>query len=147
MVKDIKYSKAIVEVLYILNNLQDEIFSKIPDEVIKKLKENADLNYEFKPNASLENIEDLGLSKEAKAMLAVLYKNYICSDEEKIEFNKILLDNQDKLENDRRAKFSTDKLFKNNKNEGKNVALVEVKKENFILKIVNKIKMFFSKYK
>lgn len=145
MVKDVKYSKAIVEVLYILNNLQDELISKIPSEVIDKLKENADVNYTFNPDDAIDNVEELGLTKEAKALLAVLYKNYISTEDEKKEFDKILIQNQNKIEIEKKEKYNIDNLFRKDKVEHKETALIEVKKESIIVKIINKIKEFFSR--
>lgn len=86
-----EYSEAVSETLEILRYLEDETLNKIPLDVIKKLKEQKSDSYKnkFENEVELEKISD-----KAKDILAVLYREYIANDEEKIEFDKMLDENE-----------------------------------------------------
>ena len=81
----IQYRDAYCEVLYLINNMQEENKAKISKKFIDFLKENQNGNYKV-GNISLENPETL--KKETKIILSIMYRNYFCSEKEKIELSQ-----------------------------------------------------------
>lgn len=126
-----EYSEAATEVIEILQYMDNEIIEKIPLEIIKKLNENKSKDYVPNIDYTDEN-EIKNIKPETKAILAVIYRDYLCNEDEKIEFNKILEKN-DSQENE---KYKIQ--FHNNK-ESSEVALNIVKEESLWNKIIRKI--------
>ena len=81
----IQYRDAYCEVLYLINNMQEENKAKISKKFIDFLKEKQNGNYKV-GNISLENPETL--KKETKIILSIMYRNYFCSEKEKIELSQ-----------------------------------------------------------
>lgn len=129
------YSEAISETLEILQYLEDDLLNKIPLEVIKKLKEQSSKTY-------IQKFKDVGevdtskLSDKAKDVFAVLYRDYIANEEEKIEFDKMLYENDLK----EGSNISIKTLF-----EKKEITVTQdellpvIPKKGFIQKILDKI--------
>ena len=145
------YSEAFVEVLAILDNTPFEEKQGIPQKFINFLKENASKTYKIAFDRS-KQIEELNSKKETKAMLSVIYYNYLCPQDKKQEYIDLLNDNQTKLEAELREKYNPDNIFKNNNNtvatnrepDKEAVAMTEYK-ESFFTKIISKIKAIFHK--
>lgn len=78
----INYSKIFTEVEQVLLVLDESLKEKIPDEVKKMISENSDKSYVFKFDNS-KPIYEQNITKEAKAILATIYREYLCADEEK----------------------------------------------------------------
>lgn len=132
---DNDYSEAISETLEILQYLEDDLLNKIPLEVIKKLKEQSSKTY-------IQKFKDVGevdtskLSDKAKDVFAVLYRDYIANEEEKIEFDKILYENDLKES----SNISIKPLFEKKETIATNEELLPViYKKGFIQKILDKI--------
>ena len=81
----IQYRDAYCEVLYLINNMQEKNKAKISKKFIDFLKEKQNGNYKV-GNISLENPETL--KKETKIILSIMYRNYFCSEKEKIELSQ-----------------------------------------------------------
>lgn len=129
------YREAISETLEILQFANEEIINKIPLEVIQRLNSQKSITYISKYKDTIE-IKEEQISKKTKAILAVLYRDYICSEEEKKEFDKILEENEEKIFP---KEYEINKLnSKDTKIEYKNALPVEVKK-NFIQRILDKL--------
>lgn len=147
----IGYSEAFVEVLAILDNTPFEEKKSIPQKFIEFLKDNASKTYQITFDKN-KQIEELNLKKETKAMLSVIYYNYLCPSDEKQEYIDLLNNNQVRLEEEIREKYNPDNIFKNNNNivatnhepVKEAVAMTEYK-ESFFTKIINKIKAIFHK--
>lgn len=145
------YSEAFVEVLAILDNTPIEEKQGIPQKFINFLKENASKTYKIAFDRN-KQIEELNLKKETKAMLSVIYYNYLCPQDKKQEYIELLNNNQTKLEEEIREKYNPDNIFKkdnatiiqNHKPVKDEVAMAEYK-ESFLSKIINKIKAIFHK--
>lgn len=75
------YTKAYTEVFYMINNFEENIKSKIPNEFMDFLRSKMNLKY--------VPIDDNSISEEAKAILSVVYSEYICSDEEKDKWDDL----------------------------------------------------------
>ena len=126
-----EYSEAVSETLEILKYLDDELLNKIPLEVIKKLKEQKSDSY---INKFEKEIEPGKITDKAKDILAVLYHEYIANEEEKIEFDKMLKQND--LKGD--GKDYTIQKLEEQKN-SKEEFLPAVVKKSFIQKIFEKL--------
>jgi Glu-tRNA(Gln) amidotransferase subunit E-like FAD-binding protein len=143
------YAQAYTEVLEILKNLPEVEYNKIPKEKIEFYKENCDLSYHFVLDKDLKNI-----SKRANAIIVSIYNDYFTTPKQKETLHNILADNERKAEELRKEKYNSDDIFKNNKVENvkdeltnENNQMIEIKEENIFTKIMNKIKMFFTKLK
>lgn len=77
-----EYKIAVTEVTFVLQYLPESMKSKIPKKFLNFLKENSISNYNPKFDFSY-GLCNVNLTKKAKAILAVIYRNYICTEEEK----------------------------------------------------------------
>lgn len=130
--------RALSEVYEVIIMLEDKELKKIPTRLIEAIKLNKDNDYEV----DFQNIEEGNMLSDTIKILSTLYTYYLASEEEK---NVIF-----KLINNKKKQYQINyPNFKNKhietKEENKEQSMVIVKKENFIRKILNKIKMFFYK--
>ena len=129
------YSEAISETLEILQYLEDDLLNKIPLEVIKKLKEQSSKTYIHKFK-DMGEVDASKLSDKAKDVFAVLYRDYIANKEEKIEFDKMLYENDLK----KSSNVSIQPLFEKKEIISTNEEFLPViPKKGFIQKILDKI--------
>lgn len=88
-----EYNISVTEVLEILKYLPQSMISKIPTKFMEFLKENS--IPEYKPEFDYsKGLDKLSLINKTRALLAMIYRNYICSDEERVEYDKILIENE-----------------------------------------------------
>lgn len=140
------------EVYTILQDLNEEEYNKIPHEVIETIKENSNEEYEFVLNDELELKEQL-LLPETKAILFNLFRNYLATPVQKEKILKMQSEERKKVEEKKKQNYTNVDIFKTNKHEdieeeetnNKEVHLVQIKKEGFFRKLINKIKVFFKK--
>lgn len=136
--------EAYSEVYAILNLMSWDSISKIPE----KIWENIDNKRDKDKIIEINNIEDYQASEQANKLLAVLYRDYFATDEEKEVINakeKIL---EQKEQEELYEKYNPDNLFKNKVSKietvENSVAIVEYK-ESIFKRILNKIKKIFGK--
>lgn len=135
------YKVAVTEVLDILGHLPKGIVSKVPIKFREFLKNNSIPNY--KPNFDYsKGIDNIPLKNKTKALLAVVYRDYICSEEERKKYNEILYKNEKMHQDEIREKYNVQNIFKE-KEQNKEVQLVEYKKTKWYQKILKKIFKFF----
>lgn len=143
----VEYSEAIVEVLDILENSEENIVEKIPKKLIDFWQKNKSTTY--KPNLDhSKNINEMNLKNKTKSLIAMIYLNYLCDDEEKNNLNSILKSNEEKYQKELKEKYNPDNIFKKNyKETGEKVVEDNVQmivyKESIFKRIINKIKNFF----
>ena len=141
MMNNEKYAKAYTEVVEIISHFPKEEYEKIPEEKIEFYKNNMDKNYIFKINPDIDLAEQ-NISKEANAIIIMLYKEYFATEEQKEKIDKILAENSRKEELEKSKRYNPDDLFKKrSKNEiientesDDNNSLIEYK-ENFFTKL------------
>lgn len=109
-----EYKMAAREVIDILNLLPKEETEKIPKKLYEFFYNIASKDYISKIKLS-DDIENNNLMEKTKDILAMLYWNYWCSDEEKIEFGKQLNENERKYQENLNKKYNPDDLFKKEK--------------------------------
>ena len=144
--KDI--SEAAKEINEILKYIPEEEVNKIPVKLREFFKEIESKNYvvNINPNILLENQD---LKEETKDIIALIYRNYWCSEEEKKELDQKLIENDKRFEEKLREKYNPDNIFKNNvsseKEEIKDQSLVVTNTEKWYKKFLNFIKSIFIK--
>lgn len=133
-----------VQVNAILEVSSDEIRQRIPENVIRYFREIASKDYYFSYDNSKTLLEQ-NISKETREILAIIYRDYICNDDEKKEFleKRKQIDYQNNLK--KMEKYSYDNLFSNKEriNKKENLEIIERDEPNLLMKIILKIKSFF----
>lgn len=107
------YREALVEVLEILKHTNEKDRNKIPKKLIAFFEKNASTTYKFTFDES-KPIKDLNLKPETKGILAMIYRNYWCTQEERLEYDNLLNNNQKLYDEHLREKYNPDKIFENN---------------------------------
>ena len=135
------------EVLEVLNNTDISLVSKIPYKVLNFLQIKSN-EYEGKVEFSEGTLSEQSISEDAKAVLAVIYTDYFCDDEKKIQIKDIFDENQKRFDKEEAEKFSVfknEKIIKSEENiQKKEEALIEVtSKEKWYQKFLSKIKSIF----
>ena len=115
---------------------------KIPDEIIKRIEEKKDNEYNYEV-IHIEDFQNQNMLKETRAILAVLYRDYWASEEERKEIKEQerieFINGKVELTNNSKEIFA--KKDKRIEKEAKNAIIVY--KESFIRKIIKKIMSFF----
>ena len=73
-----KYMNALTEVNAIINNSSNEVIDKIPTRFRNFVSQNMNNNYNVNLDLDKSIIEQ-NISKEAKSIIALIYRDYICS--------------------------------------------------------------------
>ena len=150
---DKKYAKAYTEVIEILKHIPKEEYNKIPETEIQFYENNCDKNYKYVYDEN-KTIKEQPISREANAVIISIYMNYFANEKQKGIINEILKQNSINAENEKKKKYdinngSSDEDSSNEndkKNTSENLPIeINDKKENFIKKIINKIKKLFVK--
>lgn len=169
-----KYAKAYTEVLEILKHLPEDELERIPKTEIQFYESNKDKNYKYEYDKTV-TVDKQKISKEANTVIIAIYMNYFANEKQKGIINEILKQNSINAENEKKKKYDTSNIFSkenninsnntDNQNNSENGSYVEDssnendkkntsenlpieindKKENFIKKIINKIKKMFVK--
>lgn len=144
------YARAYTEVVGILNCLSEEEYDKIPKEKIAFYKENMDKDYKYSINPKID-LSKQNISKEANAILISIFRDYFATEIQKKTLQKLLNENQEKLETEKRKKYNQDDIFKKKSNNedilivnniSSKYALIKVKKHNIFQKIIDNIRNF-----
>ena len=128
------YSIACAEVVRILDHIPYKDYKKIPKDVILYYEENAsdDCDFEYDVHCSLD---EQNVSKTAKTIIAVLYRDYWATPEQKrkiLNYEKYALLRQEKMI---KKLYGDDNLFKEKEKENNQEKSLEVYKENNKLSI------------
>ncbi len=142
------YKKVFSELYEIFKYLPDDFKKKIPEELLEIIKDNRNENYIFKYDKS-KKLEEQDIYEETKAFITYLYLNYYCSFEEKENLIKIMKKNSIKKEEELRKKYNPDRIFEKNEicgniDDTSNNSNITLKKDNFFMNIIYKIKSLFA---
>ena len=121
------------EVIDMLDTVPYRDYLKIPPGYIQFLNNN-------KNNAIGENKKEK--SREAYCLFLKIYLEYIADDEEKNIINEILKMNSLKKEEEKKAKYNTENLFKKTNYENKINGSLVTTKETWYDKVFKRIKSF-----
>lgn len=139
--KDI--SKSAVEVLEILNYCSDDVLNKIPKEFINYLKDIQSFDYVFEYDKT-KKLEDQNLLPQTYYFMGLIYKDYICDENERTDYMEELKKFKQDENNIKYEKYPIDKLFEStNKNLNevdKEKSMVKYEKTNWLKKLFNKVK-------
>lgn len=141
----LEYRQSLAEINFILHHTDDIYIQKIPLKFRKLLFENEDKNYKIEFDVSKE-FSEWNLKPKTKSLLALIYKEYLCTPEQKEVYNSKLENNQQEKQKELIEKYNLDDIFKKHIAEENTVkdgvSLVEYK-ESIFKKFINKIKSIF----
>ena len=144
------YACAYREVIEILKYTNQDDVNKIPSEKLLLWLDNMKEDYNFEIDEE-KPLSEQNISKEAKAILANIFKEYWATDYQKQRIEEKEKYDMEKLEKEKYEKCNPNDIFKNKNqinietdNISDNVAMVEYKVSLFT-KIFNKIKCIFKK--
>ena len=151
-----EYKVSITEVLYILKYLPNSLTSNIPTNFLNFLNNNSipDYNPDFDLSKGLDNVK---LKNKTKILLAIIYREYICSEQERSDYNKILTQNENEYQIKLKEKYNINDIFNEtkkekpsdattttNNNNNNNNKLV-IYKKSYFTRIKDLIKKIFNK--
>lgn len=144
----VSYSEAVTEVLDILKHTKKEDVEKIPKSFMDFLEENKSKDYT--PNLDhSKSLKDMGIKPKTAGLLGMIYVKYWANEEEKQEFMRKANENEQIYQEELRAKYNPNDIFKTEKNnkieetKNENLPMVNEENANFFVKIWNSIKKFF----
>lgn len=146
------YPKAYKEVLEIIKYLPKEEYERIPKEKIEFFEQNCDKEYNFIFDIS-KTLEEQEFLRETKAIIVTLFRDYFATDTQKEKIERILIANEQKYQEELREKYNPEDIFKKQEKvyqkpiENENMQMIEVKEENTIQKVFNKIINWIKKIK
>ena len=153
------YKNAFTEVYTILDYIEEEDYEKIPTEVLEVIEENKNPDYEYEMNEEVD-IFTQPMLPETKAILFNFFRDYWATPEQTEKIKRMQREDMQKIEEKKKQQYGDYNVFKNNvsnENESnynsdktevtgtENTSLIEVKEDNFITRIINKIKSFFKR--
>lgn len=120
--------------------------SRISNKFIEFIEKNKDKSYKSSIDIT-QPLENQNLSQNTKTLLALIYRDYLCSDTERKEFISKQIENQNKTAEETNEKYKIN--FKKNNNINTNstesVSLIaEYKKINIFVNFFNKLKKLFN---
>ncbi len=150
-----EFAEASAEINEILKYLPKEEVEKIPSKLREFFKEVSSKDYvtNINPNMPLDKQQ---IKEKTKDIIALIYRNYWCSEEERKELDQKLIENDQKFEEELREKYNPDNIFKNNvtttkkeesevKEEKIEQSLVPQETEKWYQRFLDMVKRWFKK--
>lgn len=142
-------SEIYVDISVIISMMPTEMKSKISNSFINFIENNKSNNYVSNINPKIP-LRQQNIRKETKEMLGIIYRDYLCDDEERINLLQEEKRELTKLEAEKREIYNLDNIFKKNnlkenneENSIKNEVSIVEYKESIIKRIITKIKNLF----
>lgn len=133
------------EIYEIIKHFDDELKKKIPPKFISFIKNNRDIDYKVHIDYS-KNLSEQNLMHETKVMLSVIYRNFLCSKDEKEKLQNKEKEELLEIEKKKIEKYNPDNIFTTKKRietlDDTSVSMIEYK-NSLLSKIMHKIKSFF----
>ena len=105
--------RAYAEVDYIISHMNEKYRQKVPEKILNFFHDYKDPTYKVNVNPYVP-LQKQGLKRYTLEILALFHLKYWCENEErKKELYGLMLENQERLENQMREKYSVEKLFDN----------------------------------
>ena len=136
--------KVFSEVYDIIYHMEKNLYNKIPKQFIHFIKENKEDNYIVNIDYS-KSINEQELLQQTRVMLSLIYRDYLCDEEERQELIEKDKKELKRIEERIREKYNPDEIFKNKKQENDNKLPIEVKRKNLLEKIIEFIKNIIKK--
>lgn len=138
-------SEIYVDISIIIGMMPTEMKSKISNSFINFIENNKSNTYVSNINPKIP-LREQNIRKETKEMLGIIYRDYLCSNEERIDLLQEENEELAKLEFEKRKLYNPDDIFKKKDLKEniikKEVGMIEYK-ESIIKKIITKIKNLF----
>ena len=149
MINEAVLPKAYKEVIEILKYVPEIDYNKIPKYLIEKFEKDAEKDYNYNVT-EFEDFDKQPMLKETKAILAVIFRDYWATEEQR----EIIRSNEKfdirKNEEAKRNEYNPDDIFAKRREtdnieekSDNNNSLVIVEETSILKKILNKIKKFF----
>lgn len=139
------YAKAYTELYEILKNIPEKDINKIPNEVLVMLEEKKDKNYIFQLQENIE-FENQVLLRETKILLAIIYRDFWATEEEKEKIIQKWKYDIQKDEEEKKLKYNVERLKEKPTNacnyKNYNNLPIEINRENLFVKIISFIKRY-----
>ncbi|MCL2354293.1 MAG: hypothetical protein FWC68_00020 [Oscillospiraceae bacterium] len=138
--------RAYKEVYRIIQHSDSKIQKKIPQKFIDVIT--SVMSEEYEPNIDYSiSVNQQTLLPETLAIMALVYRDYICSKEKKEMLLVEEIKRLKEIEAEKHAKYNPDNIFKKKVDTQKlelekeeQTAIIEYKRQNFFVKILKKIK-------
>lgn len=145
-----EYREAFSEVAQIINLMPSNLVGRIPIEFKQIIQ--AEKSKTYIPNIT-EPIEQCALKTETIIILALIYRDFLCSKEERENLIARDTNNLVDFEKELREKYNPDNIFKNRNTTQysqeeypkEQTAIVEYKEKNFLQKLFDRIKHLFKR--
>jgi len=138
------YSRAYKDIFYILMSIEEKYKNKVPKELIKFFKDNADNQYIPTIDFTKPLIEQK-ISQETEVLLCLINLNYWCTPEEKVELLKKYEINEKEAEEQLQKQYEI--KFKERPQIQDIKAIAVIEKENIFIKILKFFKEIIAKKK
>ncbi len=139
-----EFYEVAVEINSIFDNMSIEVLNKIPLKVRDFFKNNASTTYSFTYDKT-KSLNEQNIKDKTRGIIAILYRDYICDEIEKKEYNDMYTEYLNKKEEEKRILYNPDDIFKKANVENTNYLEVIDNKTSLIKRIFNKILKFFRK--
>lgn len=143
MTKEYRIALSEVNALLKLSNM--EVVHNVPYKLRKYIVQNMDKTFKVNVDMS-KSLEDQNISNKAKNILALIYRDYLVTNEEK----KQLIINEKQMQTERqkqiRELYNPENVFKKNyeiNEQQGSTAMIVIKEKNIFSKVLHKIKSFF----
>ena len=144
MINSTNIPRAYSEVYAFMNTIGQEYINKVPKRIYEKIRNNRDKSYNPIYNKNQTMTKD-SISKEALSLIAGLNLQYWCENEkEKEKLKQCYKANQLKEQ----EMYSYNNLFKKDETQSEKTqvtALIEYKKDNFFVQLINNIKKWWKR--
>ena len=149
-----EYQNAYQEVLEVLRHMEPEYQSRVPLKMMEFWRKNASPYHDFTYDES-KPFKEQNLSKRAKVILAIVYRDCYATPEERESILRGLAEDRVRIEMEKRERYNPDTLFdrpqeeikeETNEEENENIEqAVTTQNDGFFARIIRKIKGIFSK--
>lgn len=142
-------SEVAVEINSIFENMSIDLLNKIPQNFKEFFNKIASKDYKFEYDKTI-SLNEQKLLPKTKGILALIYRDYLCDEIEKEnynkEYNRVLM----LKEIEKQEKYNANDIFKNRKNEKEdysniNLLPIEYKKMSLFRKVFEKLKSILKK--
>lgn len=147
-----KYKDAFAEVYVILEYLDEEDYEKIPENLLKVIEKNRNKEYKYEMNDEFD-LEKQPMLVETKAILFNIFRDYLSTPEQKEKIIKMQKEDMERIKKKKSEEYekamAKKQIFEMSKDdeegEKDQTSLVEVKKESFWRKVLDKMNKLIRK--
>lgn len=129
--EDIEFREALTEVSEVLKYTDEDVVNQIPKSFIRFIEENKDKDYAFNIDEN-KTLENQNLKQSTREIIALIYRSYIATPEEKEEFKIKDREEQRRIEEEKAKKYDPNNIFKNDNNLSESNSNVNSKENNTI---------------